>query len=43
VAQAMDNAVRDVPGVSGSVLTKVVDPPWTVDCISPEGRKAMGL
>lgn len=43
VASAMDDALRGVPGVEATLLYREDDPPWSADCISPEGRKAMGI
>lgn len=43
VAHAMDDALRSVPGVLEVTLTQVDDPPWSPDCIGPEGRALLGL
>jgi len=42
IANAMDDALREVRGIEQVLLLREDDPPWTADCISPQGRQAMG-
>jgi metal-sulfur cluster biosynthetic enzyme len=40
---AVENAVNEVPGVSGSEVHLVWDPPWSMDNMSDEARLQLGL
>ena len=43
MSNAMDDAALGVPGVGATLMTRLDDPPWSADCISPEGRKLLGI
>jgi len=43
MAAAMHDALDALPGVMGVDMDLVEDPPWGVDRMSPEGRKALGM
>jgi len=39
--QAVDRALREVPGVTGVTVDIVWEPAWNPDMISPEGKQAL--
>ncbi len=43
IAAGMHDAVAALPGVSAVVMEQVEDEPWSVACVSPEGRALLGL
>jgi metal-sulfur cluster biosynthetic enzyme len=43
VAHAMNEALRALPGLRDLSLRQVDDPPWSPDCVTPEGRMLLGF
>ena len=39
--QAVDRALREIPGVTGVTVDIVWEPAWNPDMISPEGKQAL--
>jgi metal-sulfur cluster biosynthetic enzyme len=43
IPEVMKRRINALPGVSGTQITIVWDPPWTPQKISEEGRKMLGI
>ncbi|MBL8861032.1 MAG: DUF59 domain-containing protein [Planctomycetes bacterium] len=43
IPEVMKRRLNALPGVSGTQITIVWDPPWTPQKISEEGRKMLGI
>lgn len=43
IAQQAEDALTDLPGVKDVNVELVWDPPWSVEMVTPEGKKILGL
>ena len=43
IASAMHDALDALPEIMGVEMSLVTDPPWGIERMTPEGRKALGM